>query len=418
MQPSPGSRSASSHSDLVIVGAGVVGVATAYAAARRGLSVQLVDQEPGPARAASFANGAQLSYAYTDAMAGPSLWTQLPRILAGRDPAFRMRLRGNAAIWPWGLKLLANCTTGSLHRNTLRTLALAQESHQAMQELLARHPIEFAHATPGKMHLYYSTAGLHATQKMIALKRPHGVRQQLLDAGQAAAFEPALAGVRGIAGVVHSPDEQVGDPHRFSTGLLDILQSSYGAQAHFGFRLQQLAPGRDGWTATAQDGRCVRGTRVIVCAGIQSAALMRPLGVRLPLMAVKGYSFTAPCGPAAPRTSITDTARKIVFCRLGDRMRVAGLADVNDWDPTPDPARADQLLAMARESLPEAVDYARIESRWAGLRPATPQSVPLIVAPAPGLVCNVGHGMLGWTLAMGSGERAVALAIRERPPVQ
>ena len=129
------------------------------------------------------------------------------------------------------------------------------------------------------------------------------------------------------------------------------------------------------------------------------------------LMAVKGYSFTAPCGANAPSASITDTARKLVFCRLGDRIRVAGLADLNHWDAAPDPARAADLVAMARESLPEAADYDRIESDWAGLRPMTPWSSPIIRHAGDGLVLNIGHGMLGWTLAMGSGERAANLVV-------
>ena len=149
----------------------------------------------------------------------------------------------------------------------------------------------------------------------------------------------------------------------------------------------------------------------MICAGIDAAALLRPLGVRVPLMAIKGYSFTAPCGANAPHVSITDTSRKLVFCRLGERMRVAGLADLNHWDPRPAPERMEQLIAMARASMPEAVDYERIESRWAGLRPVTPWSSPEIRNVAEGLACNLGHGMLGWTLAMGSGERAVALAM-------
>ncbi|MGY0506020.1 FAD-dependent oxidoreductase [Luteimonas sp. e5] len=399
--------------DVVVIGAGVVGVATAYAAARRGLSVQLIDQADGPALGASFANGGQLSYAYTDAMAGPSLWPQLPRIVAGRDPAFRMRLAGNPAIWSWGLTLLGNSTRRRMQRNTLRTLALAQESHDAMTRLLEKHPIDFAHAKPGKMHVYYSASALRASAAMVALKRQHGVNQTLLGPEQAVAIEPALAGVSGLAGVVYSPEEEVGDPHRFCAELLTILHRHYAVRACFGFGLKNMQPQDGSWTLVAHDGREIRGRRVIVCAGIDSAALMRPLGVKLPLMAVKGYSFTAPCGSNPPRASITDTVRKLVFCRLGDRMRVAGFADVGDWNPEPDLARVDQLVAMARKALPGAVDYTRIESHWAGLRPATPQSVPLIVSPAPGLVCNAGHGMLGWTLAMGSAERAVALAMGE-----
>ena len=406
---------ADTPTDIAVIGAGVVGVATAYAAARRSLSVQIIDAGSGPAQGASLANGAQLSYAYTDAMAGPGLWKQIPSLVFGLDPVFRMRLAGNPAIWRWGLDLLGNANAASMQRNTLATLELALESRDAMRALLSRHAIEFSHRVAGKMHLYFNEAGVRASAGMIALKRPRGVVQELLTPAAAAQIEPALANIAGIAGVIHSPEEEVGDPHLFSTGLLDVLQRHYGASALFGFDLQDIRREGEYWRLLAADGRATRARTIVVCAGIDSASLLRRLGVRVPLMAIKGYSFTAPCGPFAPLASITDTSRKLVFCRLGDRMRVAGLADINDWDPAPKPARFAQLVALARESMPDAVDYTRIEQPWAGLRPATPRSVPMIFRPRDGLVCNVGHGMLGWTLAMGSGERAIALAVKQRP---
>lgn len=391
----------------------MVGMATAWAAARRGLSVEIVDRAHGPALGASFANGAQLSYAYTDAMAGPGLWKQIPGLLAGSDPAFRLRLAGNPRIWPWGLSLLTNATGARMRRNTLRALALAKVSQQRMRELLDRHPIDFRHHMAGKLHLYFSDAALRAGAAMIELKRPHGVEQQLLDPREAVDIEPALAQVAGLHGAVHSPQEEVGDPWRFAVGLLDILCGGYPVQTRFGFDTASIRRDGRGWLLRSREGDAARARRLIVCTGVDSAALLRPLGVRLPLMAIKGCSLTAPCGPRAPLASITDTARKLVFCRLGDHIRVAGMADINDWDPAIDPGRFEQFLALARESLPEAADYTAIHGQWAGLRPSTPDSVPIIADAGEGLTCNVGHGMLGWTLAMGSGEQAVALAMGE-----
>ena len=395
--------------DVAVIGAGVVGLATAYALARRGRRVLLLDRAPGPALETSFANGAQLSYAYTDAMAGPALWKQLPGMLAGRDRAFRTRVSADPDFWRWGLTFLRNASHSRLQENTLSTLELALESRAAMAELLARHPIGFDHRVAGKLHVYYNAASLPAARAMIERKRPFGVRQHLLDAEQAVAIEPALAGARGIAGVVHSPEEEVGDPWRFATGLLDVLRTHHDVDARFGIDLQRLR--RDGamWRLHARNGDVVTVPSVVVCAGIASKALLRPLGLRVPLMAVKGYSFTAPCGAEAPSASITDTARKLVFCRLGDKIRVAGLADLNHWDAAADRARVNDLIAMARESLPQAAYYDAIESDWAGLRPMTPWSSPVIRRAGEGLVLNIGHGMLGWTLAMGSGERAAKL---------
>lgn len=397
--------------DLVVLGAGIVGLATAYAAARRGLSVLLLERANGPVLGTSFANGAQLSYAYTDAMAGPATWRQLPKMLFGRNGPFRTRWSPDPDFWRWGLAFLRETNARRAQANTLATLELALESRIALHALLQHHPIAFDHAVSGKLHAFHDAGAMQAARASIALKQPHGVEQHLLDTTQAIAVEPALAGMPGLAGAVHSPQEEAGDPFRFGTGLLHVLQDHYGMRAHFGFDLQRLRRHGDGWQLQPRVGAAVRARRLVVCAGIDGAALLRPLGIRIPLMAIKGYSFTAPCGPGAPRASITDTSRKLVFCRLGERMRVAGLADMNHWDPRPDPERMEQLIAMARASMPEAVDYERIESRWAGLRPVTPWSSPEIRNVAEGLACNLGHGMLGWTLAMGSGERAVALAM-------
>lgn len=397
--------------DVAVVGAGVVGLATAWALARRGARLLLLDRADGPGLGTSHANGAQLSYAYTDAMAGPALWRQLPAMLSGRDPAFRTRLSADTHFLGWGLRLLRNATAARQHRNTLDTLALALESKAAMAALLTRHPIDFQHRVAGKLHVYADATARPKAEAVMAAKRPFGVHQQWLSPAEAIAVEPALAGARGMAGAVYSPEEAAGDPWRLCTALLAVLQADYGVQARFNAMLHGLRREGMHWRLSADGphGDDLRVRQVVLCTGIDSHALLRRLGLRSPLMAVKGYSFTAPCGALPPQASITDTARKLVFCRLGDRIRVAGLVDLNDWDPSPDPARLQQLIALARASLPEAADYDRIAHRWAGLRPATPDSRPVIRRAGDGLVLNIGHGMLGWTLAMGSGERAAAL---------
>ncbi|MBZ4184993.1 FAD-dependent oxidoreductase [Thermomonas sp. RSS23] len=397
--------------DVAVLGAGVVGISTAYALARRGRQVALIERGQGPALGASFANGAQLSYAYTDAMAAPALWKQLPGMLLGRDAAFRTRASADPHYWRWGLAFLRNATAHRLERNTLATLALALESRAAMAELLARHPIAFDHTAPGKLHVYYDAAALPKARAMIAAKYQFGVRQNVLTPAQAIAIEPALIAARDMAFVVHSPEEEVGDPFKFSSQLLHLLCAEYGVEPYFDVAVHGLHRTPEGWHLQAANGLHLRAKKIALCAGIDSHGLLRQLGIRSPLMAVKGYSFTAPCGAQAPAASITDTARKLVFCKLGNSIRVAGLADLNHWDSTPDPQRFAQLLAMAQASLPQAAEYAQVASPWAGLRPVTPHSSPVIARAQPGLVLNIGHGMLGWTLAMGSGERAARLVL-------
>lgn len=395
--------------DLTVVGAGVVGVATAYAAARRGLSVRIVDRASAPAQGASFANGAQLSYAYTEAMAAPSLWGKMPAVMLGRDPSLRLQWSLDPDFFRWGLAFLRNTGAAHFQRNTLEVLRLAIESRNAMAALLDRHPLQFDHHAPGKMHLYHDAKAFASARAMVDIKRARGVEQHVLSAAEAIAIEPALATATGLAGVIHSPTEEVGDSHRFCVALLAVLREQYAVQADFDLDVAGIEETPQGVLLTARDGRQRASRSLVVCAGVQAVSLSRQLGVYLPLMPMKGYSLTAPLGEQAPAVSITDTDRKLVFCRLGDRMRIAGMAEIGNHRAAVDPARSKQLKTLARASLPGAARYDAVESYWAGLRPMTPESAPIIRRERGNIVFNVGHGMLGWTLAMGAGERAVAL---------
>lgn len=392
--------------DAIVIGGGVVGVATAWALARRGLRVTIVDMADGPATRASFANGAQLSYAYVDALASPAIVKRLPWLALGLDPSFRMRLASDPELIRWGLAFLREGSRARFEANTRAQLALAFESRAALHALLDAHPLDFGHAAPGKIHLYDTEADFAAGRRMLAFKAPLGAHQQALTPAEAIAIEPALAErAKGIAGAIFTPGEEVGDPHRFARALTSLLVRDYGVETRFGFRIASISAG----TVTGASGERIEADTVFVCTGADTPRLLRPLGVRVPILAMKGYSITAAPGPAAPRVSITDGARRLVFCCLDGKMRIAGLAELGNRDPQVDPRRLAMLVASAREALPGSADWDRIESNWAGLRPMTPSSRPIIAKVAPGVILNAGHGILGWTLAMGSAERAAAL---------
>lgn len=399
--------------DVVVLGAGVVGVSTAYALARRGLDVILLDREARPAMGTSFANGAQLSYAYSDTLGGPAMLRKLPGLALGADPLFRLKFHADPAFLRWGLAFLRNCTAASQRNGTLDTLRLALESRLALHALLERHDIAFGHTIPGKMHLYFDAASLKSAAEIVALKRPLNAVQQVLSAAEARRIEPALAGAQGLEGVVYSPEDEVGDPHLFCTALTRILTAQYGVRTIFGMTAESVRHEANGVTVIGTHGEQIRGRAAVVAMGIGSPAFLRHAGIRVPIQPLKGYSFTAPPGGAAPRVSITDTARKLVFCDLMGRMRVAGGAELGNWQTRLEPDRLALLVRTAQQSLPHAADFNRIDSGWTGLRPMTPDSMPIIAVARPRLVLNVGHGMLGWTLAMGAGERAATLALTE-----
>jgi D-amino-acid dehydrogenase len=391
--------------EVIVIGAGVVGVATAYALASSGASVCIIDQAEEPGRGASFANGAQLSYAYADALASPALLAKLPALALGLDKLFRLKLSPDPGIYVWLAAFLRNMTASRFERNTSQVLALALESRAQMHDLLERHEIGFDHAVPGKMHLYFSENGLRKAAVTVALKQRHGVEQEILTANAAIAIEPALAQVRGLVGVVHSPQDEVGDPRRFCEALLALCLEQFGVVAHLDTGVTGMRREADGWRVSTGRGEVFSARRLVLCAGGGSRALAKKLGLDVRIQPVKGYSFTAPPGPDAPRLSLTDTVRKLVFCRLGNQIRVAGLAELGNHSGAVDLARACLLRDLAREALPSGADYAFIESEWAGLRPVTPDSQPIVRWVDPHLALHTGHGMLGWTLAMGSAAR-------------
>jgi D-amino-acid dehydrogenase len=390
------------HFDIVIVGAGVVGIATAYQFAKRGMSVCVVDRESKAGRGASFANGAQLSYAYTDALASPGLLRKLPALALGLDPVFRLSPSWNPELYSWLLAFLANMTTARFEWNTIELLKLSLKSQLAMGEILSTRDVKFDYNEVGKMHLYYDKAAVAAAEATVQLKRSHGAIQEMLSPSAAIAIEPTLAQVVGLAGVLYSPTDAVGDSYQFTKHLCSISEKDLGLCTRFNFDVVSIERRGTSTFIVKSDKDVVVGRRLVVCAGVGSSSLVKQFGVHLPILPMKGYSFTAALKPSSPKISITDTKRKFVFCRLGQRARVAGIAELGASSTTLDRAMCELLARSAEETLPYAVDYESIQEWWAGLRPVTPTSTPIIRWVDYGLALNVGHGMLGWTLAMGA----------------
>jgi D-amino-acid dehydrogenase len=398
--------------DVLVLGAGVVGVATAEALMRRGLSVMLIDRAAGPGEGASFANGGQLSYSYTDALASPSLLKRLPGILAATDPAFRVARRFDPDYLRWCLAFFAQGRAGRFAANSLAGITLALRSRALMEELLARTLIDFAHDVPGKLLLHEDRTAFSAASAIAAAKRESGIDVRALEAHAATAVEPALTGIEHrLVGGIYAPGDAVGDPHLFCTRLVEALQT-HGLQTCFGAAVDRIVSGIQPAIYLA-DGERIAARHLVVAAGPQAADLLRPLGWRVAIMPVRGHSLTLPLGSSAPRVSITDVGRKLVFCRLGDRMRIAGHADVGFASSAVDPARLATLRKAARVSLPDAADYADAGKPWAGLRPVTPNSLP-IVSRRGAVTVNIGHGGLGWTYALATAEQAATL-VMEKP---
>ncbi|MGC4396048.1 D-amino acid dehydrogenase [Hydrogenophaga sp. T2] len=413
MQAAP-SLSSTAPRRVAVLGAGIVGLSTAWQLQRDGFEVTVIDRAR-PGQGASFGNGAQLSYAYVQPLADPSIWAQLPKLLFSRDSAFSLRLRLDPQQWAWGLRFLAACRADVSARSTAELLRLAEESREALQRLLADTQADCDFQASGKLVMFGSEASFAAARRQMDLQRRlGGAEQHALSLAECLQVEPALAGSGAQhVGGIYTPGECAADCARLCDALHGVLQAR-GVRFVIGDRVGGSAGAlrREGdrLVAVQAGERWVEADAFVAALGTGVAAFARQLGASVPVYPLKGYSLTlgVPDAPGlAPQVSITDAQRKVVFARLGQRLRVAGLAELAGHDTTLDPRRVAQLRRSAREVFPLACSGNDVQA-WAGLRPATPTAVPILgqVAGAPrNLLFNAGQGALGFTLAAGSAQR-------------
>jgi D-amino-acid dehydrogenase len=403
---------------VVVIGAGVVGTAAAWYLARAGHEVAVVERREGAGLETSFANGGQVSPCHAEPWANPAV---LPKVLKwlGREDApllFRWN-RWDPELWAWGLRFLANCTAARAEINTARTLAVAIYSRTCLQQLRAETGIAYDQRSRGILHVYRDAAEFDHAAAAAGTMRRHGLDRQPKTRAECVAIEPALAAAApGLAGGIFTPSDESGDAHIFTTALA-TLAAGLGVEFRWGVDVRGFVGdgGRVSGLVTAQG--TIAADAYVLAAGCDSARLARGLGLRLPIVPAKGYSITVPVAghAGAPEVSITDDEHKMVYSRLGDRLRAAGTAEMAGYDTALNPRRAGLILEHARRLFPDGGDFDRAES-WAGLRPVTPDSVPLLGAtPFANLFLDTGHGTLGWTMACGSG-RLIADLVSGRPP--
>jgi D-amino-acid dehydrogenase len=396
---------------VVVLGAGVIGVTTAYYLAERGHTVTVVDHANEVASGASGGNGGQLSYSFTDAMASPALLAKLPRIIAGLNPAFYVRPPINPQLLCWGLAFLRQCTTSRNRENTAAVLQLAMRSGELMTQLRNRTALEFSHCRTAKLVMLDGPKALDEARGACELKCQHGSEVRLVTLAEAVEIEPALAHMNNnYAGAVYSPSDEVGDSQAFSSGLARWLVENHGTEFCLNTTVKKIATSNSNLVAVETDRGTLEPDAVVVCLGAWSYRLLRTLGINTRIYPMRGYSVTLPSIETSNRVSITDPGSKTVFSRLGEEVRIAGFADFVGYRTNRDEIRAHTLLQTALKTAPAIADFTTSSANeWAGFRPMTPNSQPLIGPSAiEGVHLNTGHGMLGWTLACVSGFEVAA----------
>jgi len=407
-----------------VLGAGVVGVACAWFLNRLGCEVTVIDRRPQAACETSFANGGQISVSHAEPWANPSAPLKLLRWLGRRDAPLRFHLRADLHQWLWSLAFLRQCTPARARHNIEQLVRLGLYSRATLQALRRDTGIAYEARTRGILHFYTDAAEFEAAHEPARLMREFGCDRRIVSADEAVAIEPALRLARSrLVGGTYTEADESGDARRFTRelaalcraqGVRFLMNHTITALRAAGDRLEHVE-------ATDEEGRYVRlaADCHVLALGSFSARLAAPLGLRLDIYPAKGYSVTMPVLDAsrAHEVSLTDDEHKLVFSRLGDRLRIAGTAELAGYDRSLDRTRCEAIVRRFEALFPGAADTARAEF-WSGLRPTTPSNLPYLGATRyANLFLNTGHGTLGWTHACGSGKALADLIAGRRPEV-
>jgi D-amino-acid dehydrogenase len=398
-----------------------VGVTSAWYLAEDGHEVTVIDRQPGAGLETSYANGGQISVSQTEPWANPAAPGKVIKWLGDESAPLLFRPLLSARQWQWGIQFLYECLPGRTRDNTVQILKLAIYSGAQLKLLREISGVRYDHLERGILQLYYDASEFEEAKSRAQLIRRSGFDLQIKSSEEAFEIEPALARSRvRLAGATYAPSDESGDAHLFTANLADVC-ARRGVQFRYDTRVERLEAGGGRIDAihVARGGSRERlvPDAVLVCLGVQSPFLLEPVGVKVPVYPVKGYSITVPdANVNAPSVCLTDEGHKLAISRLGNRLRAAGTAELNGYDTSINEVRCNAILARVQELFPDAGDFARAQ-KWAGLRPATPGNVPVIGHTRyANLFLNTGHGTLGWTLSAGSG-RAIADLISGRQPV-
>jgi D-amino-acid dehydrogenase len=398
---------------IIVIGGGVVGLASAWWLLEAGHEVTLLERAPDVGSGASYGNGGQLSYRYVAPLADAGIPLKAFKWLFQADGPLRFRPEADLRQYRWLASFLAHCRADVNRRTTAKLLELGDLSRRAMASLsLVVPPERFGWRDAGKLVVFRTRAAFD-----VAAAKPGA--GQIWSPEECTAHEPALGAAQHLlAGGIYNPGEAVADCHAFCVALAERL----GEHPRFRGVVNSTALGlraeRGRITGIDTVGGLVTADAYVLAAGIQSRTLADTVGIYLPLYPLKGYSLSAPIrqDDIAPEISVTDFERKVLYARIGDRLRVAAMVDMVGEDLSLDAKRVAGLTRLVRETMPRAADYSQV-SAWAGLRPATPGSAPIIGATRyDNLWLNVGHGPLGFTFACGSAAVLADLVQGKAPP--
>ena len=402
---------------VLVLGGGVIGVATAYYLAKAGHEVELVDRQSGPALETSFGNAGEVSPGYSAPWAGPGVPLKAIKWMLMQHSPLVIWPMFDPAMWRWGAMMLANCTEKAYALNKSRMVPIAEYSRDCLKELRAETGIAYDDRAQGTLQLFRTQKQLDSIGGDVAVLKQYGVPFEVLDRAGFTAVEPALKLTQEkFVGALRLPNDETGDCHLFTQRLAEMA-GSLGVKFRWNTRIEALQVGGGTITGVHTDAGLLQADKVVLALGSHSPLLLAPVGIRIPVYPVKGYSITVPITDAqcAPESTIMDETHKVAVTRLGDRIRVGGTAELAGFSLNLREARRATLNHVVTDLFPRGGDVSKA-SFWCGLRPMTPDGTPIIgTTPVQNLLLATGHGTLGWTMAAGTG-RVIADMISGKKP--
>ena len=391
---------------ILILGSGVIGTTSAYYLARAGHDVTVVARPPGPGLETSFGNAGELSYGYASPWAGPGIPVKAIKWLLMPDGPLVIRPMLDRRMWVWGLRLLANCTERAYAINKSRMVRVAEYSRDKMIELRAATGIAYEGRQQGTLQLFRTQKQLDHIHGDVEVLQQYGVPYDVLDPKGCVAAEPGLATAAvPFVGALRLPNDDTGDCKLF-TEKLAAIASHLGVTFQYGTTIEGIDIAGDTVSGVRTSRGVLTADAYIGAMGSYTPEMVAPLGIRLPVYPIKGYSLTVPITDAAvaPVSTVMDETYKVATTRFDDRIRIGGTAEIAGWDKTLRPHRRGPLERSLRDLFPRAGDVSKA-TFWCGLRPMTPDGTPVIGRTRYGnFYLNTGHGTLGWTMAAGSGQ--------------
>jgi D-amino-acid dehydrogenase len=402
---------------VLVLGSGVIGTSIAYYAAKAGHEVTVVDRQSAPALETSFANAGEVSPGYSAPWAGPGVPVKAIKWMLMHHSPLVIWPMLDPAMWRWGLAMLANCTAKAYAVNKSRMVPIAEYSRDCLKALRAETGIAYDDRAQGTLQLFRTQKQLDGIGGDVAVLKQYGVPFEVLDREGFCKVEPALKLTQHkFVGALRLPGDETGDCFLFTQRLAEMAQG-LGATFRFNTRIEGLQVGGGAITGVFTDAGLMTADKVVLALGSYSPKLLEPVGLRIPVYPVKGYSITVPItDPAgAPESTIMDETHKVAVTRLGDRIRVGGTAELAGYSLALREPRRATLDHVVTDLFPTGGDVSKA-TFWCGLRPMTPDGTP-IVGPTPiaNLLLATGHGTLGWTMAAGTG-RVIADLLSGRTP--